>query len=65
MNITAFGLYGALQRHKLYYIWAAICAVQLVITPIWLKYLRFGPMEWVWRSLTYWKRQSPVRSATA
>jgi len=22
-----------------------------------LKYYRFGPLEWVWRSLTYWKIQ--------
>ncbi len=59
---TGFGLYGALARHELYYIWAAICLVQLVISPIWLKHYRFGPMEWVWRSLTYWQKQ-PMRRA--
>ncbi|QIG53063.1 DUF418 domain-containing protein [Altererythrobacter sp. BO-6] len=62
---TGFGLFGALQRHELYYIWAIICAVQLVISPIWLKYYRFGPMEWVWRALTYWKKPGFRRAATA
>jgi uncharacterized protein len=32
----------------------------LVWSPIWLQHFRFGPLEWVWRSLTYWKRQ-PMR----
>jgi len=27
-----------------------------------LRHFRFGPLEWVWRSLTYWQRQ-PVRLA--
>jgi uncharacterized protein len=36
---------------------AAIWLFQLVTSPIWLRYYRFGPLEWAWRSLTYWKRQ--------
>lgn len=51
-----FGLFGAFERHELYYIVAAICVFQLIFSPIWLKYFRFGPLEWVWRSLTYMKR---------
>jgi uncharacterized protein len=51
-----FGLYGALERHELYYVVAGICLFQLIVSPIWLKYYRFGPLEWVWRSLTYMKR---------
>lgn len=37
-----------------------IWIVQLVISPIWLRHYRFGPAEWLWRSLTYWKPQ-PMR----
>lgn len=37
-----------------------IWVLQLILSPIWLKQFRFGPAEWVWRSLTYWKRQ-PMR----
>ena len=35
----------------------AIWIFQLVVSPIWLKYFRFGPAEWLWRSLTYWRIQ--------
>jgi uncharacterized protein len=31
--------------------------LQLLYSPIWLKYFHFGPMEWLWRSLTYRKIQ--------
>jgi uncharacterized protein len=55
-----FGLYGAFERHELYYVVAGICLFQLIVSPIWLKYYRFGPLEWVWRSLTYMKRP-PLR----
>jgi uncharacterized protein len=50
-------LYGTLQRYQLYYIVFGIWILQLIISPIWLKYFQFGPLEWLWRSLTYWKRQ--------
>jgi uncharacterized protein len=29
---------------------------------VWLRYFRFGPAEWLWRSLTYWRLQ-PIRRA--
>ncbi|MCU0248500.1 MAG: DUF418 domain-containing protein [Bryobacter sp.] len=57
-----FAMYGHLERHQLYYVVAAIWVFQLIVSPIWLKYYRFGPLEWGWRSLTYWKRQ-PMRLA--
>ena len=50
-------MYGKLQRYELYYIVAGIWLFQLIVSPIWLRYFRFGPLEWVWRSLTYWQRQ--------
>jgi uncharacterized protein len=59
-----FGLYGRLQRYELYYVVAAIWVVQLIVSPIWLRHYRFGPLEWGWRSLTYWKKQ-PMRLAAA
>lgn len=49
------GYWGALQRHQLYYIVFAIWAVQIVISPIWLRHFHFGPVEWLWRYLTYGK----------
>ena len=60
-----FGLYGHLSRHQLYYVVFAIWAVQLVISPIWLANFRFGPLEWLWRTLTYGVRQPMRRVASA
>lgn len=52
-----FGLYGRLERYQLYYVVAGCWALSLVASPIWLRHYRFGPLEWCWRSLTYWKKQ--------
>jgi uncharacterized protein len=61
---VGFRLYGQLERHQLYYIVFAIWAVQLVISPIWLSRFRFGPVEWLWRYLTYLKRPPFRRHAS-
>jgi uncharacterized protein len=53
-------LMGQLQRYQLYYVVLGIWILNLVWSPIWLRYFRFGPLEWCWRSLTYWQRQ-PMR----
>jgi uncharacterized protein len=55
-----FGLFGRLQYHQLFYVVAAVWAVEIIWSHIWLRYFRFGPMEWLWRSLTYWKKQ-PIK----
>lgn len=55
-----FGLFGRLQRYELYFVVLSIWLVQMVASPIWLKHYRFGPLEWCWRSLTYWQKQ-PMR----
>ena len=34
-----------------------VSLVQIAFSCIWLNYFRFGPLEWLWRSLTYWHRQ--------
>jgi uncharacterized protein len=52
--------YNTLERHELYYVVFAIWAAQLVISPLWLGHFRFGPVEWLWRTLTYMKPQ-PMR----
>jgi len=55
-----FGWIGKLQRYQLYYIVPLIWTFQLIVSPIWLRHFRFGPLEWCWRSLTYWQKQ-PMR----
>ncbi len=47
------GYWGQLARHELYYVVFAVWAVQIVLSPIWLKHFHFGPVEWLWRYLTY------------
>jgi len=55
-----FGLFGKLEYHQLFYVVAAVWAIEIIWSHIWLRYFRFGPLEWLWRSLTYWKKQ-PIR----
>jgi uncharacterized protein len=51
------GYYNKLRFHELYYVVFSIWILQLIYSSIWLHYFRFGPFEWLWRSLTYWKKQ--------
>ena len=55
-----FRLFGQLQRYELYYVVFGLWILNLAWSPIWLRHFRFGPLEWCWRSLTYWQRQ-PMR----
>ena len=55
-----FALFGRLQRYELYYVVISIWIFQLIASPIWLKYFRFGPLEWLWRTLTY-RQAQPFR----
>jgi uncharacterized protein len=49
------------EYYQLYWLVGAIWVLQLVVSPLWLRYFLFGPLEWLWRSLTYWRRQPFVR----
>ena len=59
------GWYNQLERYELYYVVFAIWAFQLVFSPLWLRHFRFGPVEWLWRYLTYLKRPPLRRSEAA
>jgi len=54
------GLYGEIPRFWQMGFVVAVIALQLGLSPWWLARYRFGPVEWLWRSLTYWQRQ-PMR----
>jgi uncharacterized protein len=34
-------------------VWIAL----LIVAPLWLQRFNFGPLEWLWRTLTYGERQ--------
>ena len=53
---VGFGLFGKLQRHELLYVVFSVWIFQLILSPIWLKYFYFGPLEWSWRYLSYLKK---------
>ncbi len=55
-----FGFFGSVERLGQFGVVVAVSVVQLVWSPLWLHRFRFGPAEWVWRSLTYGVRQ-PLR----
>jgi len=56
-----FGLFGKIEKtEQLIYIFL-VMLLQLIYSPIWLKYFKYGPFEWAWRSLTYWKVQAIKR----
>jgi len=56
-----FEFYGKLHFYQLYYVVFSVWVFQLIFSSVWLKYFRFGPFEWLWRSLTYWKKQPMKR----
>lgn len=58
------GLFGSVERTGQVAIVLGIWAVQLIASPIWLRHYQFGPLEWVWRSLTYGAPQ-PMRRTQA
>ena len=53
---AGLGLFGTFERFELLYIVFAIWIFQLILSPIWLKYYQYGPLEWIWRNLSYLKK---------
>ena len=53
-----FGQYGRFGATKATLTALAIFLCQILVSALWLKYFAYGPMEWIWRQLTYRKRLS-------
>jgi len=49
------GFYGKVGPALGLVLTIVIFTVQIFISKYWLKYFQFGPVEWVWKSLTYGK----------
>lgn len=60
----ALGLWGRYSYFGLTLIALTILAVQIIMANVWLCYFTMGPLEWLWRSLTY-KRLQPFRYPVA
>ncbi len=59
-STIGLGLYAQFTGYHLYFFVVGIWAIQITFSNWWLARYRFGPFEWIWRSLTYSKRQ-PLR----
>ncbi|MEN3748864.1 DUF418 domain-containing protein [Sphingomonas sp. HF-S3] len=55
-------LFAKLEYHQQLYVIAGIWTINLVASALWLRWFAFGPLEWLWRSLVYGRRQ-PMRGA--
>jgi uncharacterized protein len=51
-----FNLFGKVGLISTTGIVMLILVLQIIFSNIWLRHFRFGPFEWLWRSLTYKKR---------
>jgi uncharacterized protein len=58
------GLFAHLSRSALWLVVLAIWAFQMLVSPWWLARFRFGPFEWLWRTMTY-RRLQPMRTGSA
>ncbi len=59
------GLHGKLGVFYGVLLSIGVYALQVLLSSIWLRFFRIGPLEWVWRSGTYMKWQSITKKDTA
>jgi len=53
----AGGMFGQIARGQQMLIVVAVIFAQVIFCTLWLKFFKFGPLEWLWRSITYMKLQ--------
>lgn len=62
---NGLALYGRVERAPQMLFVAGIWILLLIISPLWLRHYRFGPLEWLWRVLTYMKYQPMKKTQDA
>ena len=55
---VGFGLIGKLSNAWIPLMAIGLFSVQLIFSTVWLRHFKFGPAEWLWRTLTYGRRQA-------
>ncbi|NQV03059.1 MAG: DUF418 domain-containing protein [Bacteroidia bacterium] len=58
-----FALFGEVERWVQILIVPGIWIILIIFSLFWLRSYYYGPLEWLWRVLTYWHRQ-PMRRKT-
>ena len=59
------GQFGTWDRTEQMLLVLVMTICQLIWSPLWLATFRFGPAEWLWRTLTYWRLQPMRRPSTS
>jgi uncharacterized protein len=54
---NGLGWIGYLERIQQLGVVILIWVIQIILSAVWIHYFKFGPFEWLWRSMTYWKLQ--------
>jgi uncharacterized protein len=60
---TGLALFGTMSRASLFGIVAGLWTLQLFGSSAWLARWRMGPLEWIWRRLTYGRSQAQAADA--
>lgn len=50
-----FGQFASWSRAELWALAICIWLFQLIVSMLWLQHFRYGPAEWLWRTMTYGK----------
>jgi len=61
----AGGLYAELSRFETWLFVPPLWLAMLIWSKAWLDRFQYGPLEWVWRSLSRWERQPMHKLAPA
>jgi uncharacterized protein len=55
------GFIGDVSNSQVFFMAVLIISVQVWLSAVWLRYFRYGPIEWLWRSGTWLSWQPMVR----
>ena len=63
ITFSGFGLalWGELNLAEVFIAAAVIWAIEIAFAVAWLSYFSIGPLEWIWRTLTYGRSPGPLR----
>lgn len=53
--MRTFGFYEKLSVFECFILVLLFFGFQIIISKIYFKYFKFGPLEWLWRVVSYWK----------
>jgi uncharacterized protein len=60
LGVFGLAMFGKLEYYQLTFIAIGFGLTQVILSTLWLGYFRYGPLEWLWRSLSKAQMQ-PIR----